>query len=119
MYFKWETREVDSFQDAPVVAYPQAEGYTRITEYKKLPKQNVQGKTTIAIEYSIPYKEDKDIEPYYPIPNDENYELYEKYRKETEKIPNLFLCGRLADYKYYNMDQALRSALELCKKISK
>ena len=117
LHFEWQTKDIDSFQDAPVVAYPQAEGYTRITEYKKLPVKDVKGKTTIAVEYSIPYKNGEKVEPYYPIPNDANFELYEKYRKDVEKIPNLYLCGRLAHYKYYNMDQALESALELCERL--
>lgn len=117
LHFEWQTKDVDSFQDAPVVAYPQAEGYTRITEYKKLPEQDVKGKTTIAVEYSIPYKNGEKVEPYYPIPNDANYELYEKYKKDVEKISNLHLCGRLAHYRYYNMDQALESALELCERL--
>lgn len=116
--FEWKTEEQDSFQDAPVVAYPQAEGYTRITEYKKLPVQEVAGKTTIAVEYSVPYKNGEKVEPYYPIPNDANHELYEKYRREVEIVPNLYLCGRLAHYKYYNMDQALESALDLCERLA-
>lgn len=112
--FEWKTIHVDSYQDAPVVAYPQAPDYTRITEYKKLPIQNVPGVTTIAVEYSIPYKTGEKTEPYYPIPNKDNQILYDRYRAELNKIPNLYLCGRLADYKYYNMDQALEGALELC-----
>ena len=113
--FDWKTLGMDSYQSAPVVAYPQAEGYTRITEYKKLPVQDVPGVTTIAVEYSIPYQKGRNLEPYYPIPTNENQCLYEKYRTEAEKVENLYLCGRLADYKYYNMDQTLESALKLCK----
>lgn len=116
--FEWRTEEMDSFQDAPVVAYPQAEGYTRITEYKKLPVQDVKGKTTIAVEYSVPYKNGEKVEQYYPIPSDENFELYHKYRKDVDNVSNLYLCGRLAHYKYYNMDQALESALELCERLA-
>lgn len=116
--FEWKTLQEDSYQKAPVVAYPQEESYTRITEYKKLPKQEIQGVTTIAVEYPIPYQQGKEIEPYYPIPNDENQKLYNIYKNEIEKIENLYLCGRLADYKYYNMDQALKRSLDLCKEIS-
>lgn len=113
--FEWKTLKQESYQPAPVVAYPQAPGYTRITEYKKLPVQHVAGITTIAVEYPLPYQKGKETEPYYPILTRENQNIYEKYRKETEDVKNLYLCGRLADYKYYNMDQTLESAIELCK----
>lgn len=117
--FEWKTLKQDSYQDAPVVAYPQAADYTRITEYKKLPVQEVPGVTTIAVEYSVPYRKGQKTEPYYPIPTEETRSLYEKYRQEVEAIPNLYLCGRLADYKYYNMDQTLESALKLCDVLKK
>lgn len=113
--FEWKTLQKDSYQNAPVVAYPQEPGYIRITEYKKLPIQEVTGVTTIAVEYSLPYEKGKEMEPYYPIPNEENQKLYNKYKNALAVIPNLYLCGRLADYRYYNMDQALESALNLCK----
>lgn len=115
--FDWKTLEQDSYQDAPVVAYPQEPGYTRITEYKKLPVQDVPGVTTIAVEYSLPYQPGQKTEPYYPIPSEENQALYDRYRKELDGIKNLYLCGRLADYKYYNMDQTLESALALCQRL--
>ena len=117
--FEWKTLNQDSYQNAPVVAYPQEPGYTRITEYKKLPVQQVEGVTTIAVEYSLPYKNEEKMEPYYPIPNAENQALYDKYKKEISAIKNLYLCGRLADYKYYNMDQTLESALKLCEDLKK
>lgn len=114
--FEWKTDNIDSFQPAPVVAYPQAEGYTRITEYKKLPIQDIGGVTTYAIEYSLTHNTDNDeMEPYYPVPTDKTEELYNLYKQEAKKISNLYLCGRLADYKYYNMDQALERALIICK----
>ncbi|MCC0655727.1 UDP-galactopyranose mutase [Clostridioides sp. ES-S-0123-01] len=111
LYFKYEIKEVDSFQNAPVVAYPQVKDYTRITEYTKLPYQDAKGKTTIAYEFPIQFDNEKNgIEPYYPIINDENQEKYNKYLEHVKKIENLFLCGRLADYKYYNMDNAIERA---------
>ena len=112
--FEYRTEPVDSYQAAPIVAYPQAEGYTRITEYTKLPEQMGRGKTVIAVEYPLQYQEDKGIEPYYPILTEESQRRYQKYQKDLAHIPNLFLCGRLADFKYYNMDQALARALEVC-----
>lgn len=113
--FEWKTEEIKSYQEAPVVAYPQAKEYTRITEYTKLPIQNVGNKTTYAVEYSIPYKIGEMNEPYYPVLTEESSSLYEKYKSEAEKYNNLLLCGRLADFKYYNMDQALEKALEICR----
>ena len=112
--FEWENHNTDSFQDAPVVAYPQAKGFTRITEYTKLPVQKTDGRTTCAVEYSLPYQPGAKQEPYYPVLTEVSEKQYETYRKEAETYRNLYLCGRLADFKYYNMDQALSRALELC-----
>jgi UDP-galactopyranose mutase len=109
--FEWFHDESDSIQDAPVVAYPQAEGFTRITEYKKLPCQNVQG-TTYAVEYSLPYKkETENMEPYYPLLTSESQNLYKKYENEAYTLKNMVYCGRLANFKYFNMDQALENVL--------
>ncbi len=115
--FEWKTENRDSFQDAPVVAYPQEKDYTRITEYKKLPKQYVRGRTTYAIEYSYSCRQRAGEEPYYPILNEKNIALYKKYFSLSQGINNLYLCGRLADYKYYNMDQALERTLAECRRI--
>lgn len=108
--FEWKHEDTESIQKAPVVAYPQEKGYTRITEYKKLPVQDCNG-TSYAIEYPIPYEEGKTMEPYYPVPTEKSQKQYEQYRKLAEQFPNLICCGRLADFKYYNMDQALKRAL--------
>lgn len=116
--FEYKTENTDSYQDAAVVAYPQAEGFTRITEYTKLPEQSANGKTVVALEYPQPYESGK-TEPYYPIPTEQSLTLYEQYRAELAQIPNLHLCGRLADFKYYNMDQALERALEVCDMLDK
>jgi UDP-galactopyranose mutase len=110
--FDYQTENLDSFQDAPVVAYPKAEGYTRVTEYKKLPPQNIPGLTTLAYEYPLPADKASD-ELYYPVLTDSNAALYNKYLCDLQAIPNLFLCGRLADYKYYNMDNAILRAFEV------
>ena len=114
--FEWFYTSKDSFQDYPVVAYPQAEGFTRITEFKKLQPQNGTG-TTYAKEFPIPYNKTKGAEPYYPILTSESKDQYEKYKRKAEQIKNLFFCGRLADYKYYNMDQALSRALEVSSRL--
>lgn len=114
--FEYETLNKDEFQDAPVVAYPQEKGFTRITEYKKLPVQDIPGKTIIAREYPQVYESGK-TEPYYPIPTEQSMDLYELYKNDISKIHNLHLCGRLGDFKYYNMDQALERALKICDKL--
>jgi len=113
LQFDYHTENTDSFQDASVVAYPMAEGYTRITEYKKLPPQNIPGVTTLAYEYPLSAGKAHNNEPYYPVLNDDNINLYNKYRSDVSDIPNLFLCGRLADYKYYNMDAAVLRAFDV------
>ena len=112
LYFRWRTEERSSFQDAPVVAYPQAEGYTRITEYTKLPLQQVGNMTTYAVEFPIPYQKKNAVEPYYPVLTKESQEIHKQYMKEASRYQNLYVCGRLGDFKYYNMDQALERALK-------
>lgn len=114
--FEWKYEDKDSLQDAPVVAYPQEAGYTRITEYKKLPVQTGTG-TSYALEYPLTYQEGTQQEPYYPVLTEQSQQQYERYRRAAEAVPNLICCGRLADFKYYNMDQALEQALNVCKTI--
>ena len=110
--FEWKFENKKNFQDAPVVAYPQEDGFTRISEYTKLPVQNVGEKTVYAVEYPLPYKAGEDNEPYYPVLTKESLAMYQKYRKEADNYYNLYICGRLGDFKYYNMDNALEKALE-------
>lgn len=110
--FEWRYEEKDSFQKYPVVAYPQAKDYVRIIEYKKLPIQDVKG-TTYEVEYSLPYKKGETFEPYYPLLNEESQLYYQKYVRLAGNVKNLYICGRLGDFKYYNMDQALEKALEV------
>lgn len=110
--FEWKYEDKDSFQKYPVVAYPQAKDYVRIIEYKKLPIQEVKG-TTYEVEYSLPYKKGQDNEPYYPLLTGESQENYKKYSDMAKKVQNLFVCGRLGNFKYYNMDQALKNALDV------
>ena len=114
--FEWKYEDIESFQPMPVVAYPQAEGYTRITEYKKLPVQDVRG-TTYAVEYPIPYIQGESNEPYYPVLTQESKELFDKYSELANSVKNLICCGRLADFKYYNMDLAINRALEVADEI--
>ncbi len=113
--FEWKYEDVESFQEMAVVAYPQAKDFTRITEYKKLPVQEVRG-TTYAVEYPVPYCSDEsDREPYYPVLTEESQKLYRLYRDQADAVDNLYCCGRLGDFKYYDMDKAIESAFALLK----
>ena len=108
--FEFVYEDIDSKQDMPVVAYPQVPDFTRITEYKKLPVQKCKG-TTYAVEYPLQYVPNSESEPYYPLLTAESISNYQKYDELSKQVPNLYLCGRLANYKYYNMDQAIEEAL--------
>lgn len=112
---RFESLQQESFQPASVVNYPGDEPFTRITEFKKLTEQKLSGATCILREYPAPYQPGSERAglPFYPIANPETAALYARYRSELDKIPNLFLCGRLAEYKYYNMDSAVKTALNL------
>jgi UDP-galactopyranose mutase len=114
-----ESPAVTQFQPAAVVNYPNDEQFTRITEFKQLTGQNLEGVTTIMKEYPLDYnpQSKQGSLPYYPIINSQNLELYRRYSETAEKFANLHLCGRLAEYKYYNMDAAVSAALSLADKI--
>ena len=107
-----------TFQDAATENYPENDvKFTRITEYKHFMEVEPKGVTYIHTEYPFPYKRNGEVGnvPYYPIIKDENQTLYETYVKEASKYPKLHLIGRLAEYKYYNMDAIVLKALEMCK----
>jgi UDP-galactopyranose mutase len=95
------------------VNYTVDEDYTRITEFKLMTGQSLPGKTTIVKEYSRAYTGAPEEIPYYAIINPENNALYQQYKTEAEKFSNLNLLGRLAEYKYYNMDAIVARALDL------
>ncbi len=102
----------ESFQQAAVIAYPQADGFTRITEYKKMMFTPTIG-TTYAVEYPLAYKYNSGLEPYYPVLTEQSKQMFDKYRILASKYSNLISFGRLADFKYYNMDQALERAFDV------
>jgi UDP-galactopyranose mutase len=110
--FDYKEYNTESFQSVAIMIYPFAQGYTRITECKKLPVQNIKDKTIVALEYPQSV-DNNDTEPYYPLLTSEHKERYERYRKEIGGIKNLYLLGRLADYKYYDMDQAIKRSLDV------
>lgn len=108
--FEFKTLEEDNYQEAAVTAYPEEKEFTRITEYTKMPFQK-NGKTTIAVEYPLPSTNEN--EPYYPILTDDSINIVNKYKEFAKDIPHLIVCGRLGDFKYYNMDQAIVRAFEI------
>lgn len=98
------------YQAAAVVNYPALEpGYTRITEFKHATQQEVEG-TSIAREYPEAY-EPGGNEPYYPIPAADNHARHARYAAEADRARSVTFLGRLADYRYYNMDQAVARSL--------
>lgn len=111
---KFEDKNEDYYQPTSVVNYTISEDFTRITEFKYLSNQMKDKNTTILKEYPLTYDyKDKKQTPYYAILNEDNISLYKKYADDIEKIDNIYLCGRLAEYKYYNMDAVVRRALDL------
>lgn len=110
--FAHETHDKEFFQSAPVVNYPNDYLYTRITEFKYLTGQT-HSKTSIVYEYPT-----SEGDPYYPIPRSENADIYHKYRDLAAETRDVHFVGRLATYKYYNMDQVVGQALHTAKKIT-
>ena len=111
--FRFETLEKDDFQGYGTVNYTVDQDYTRITEFKHLTGQVLPGKTTIVKEYSRAYGGILGEIPYYAIINPENNALYGQYKVLADRFSNLHLLGRLAEYKYYNMDAIAGRALDL------
>ena len=115
--FQFETLEQDQFQTHGTVNYTVDEPYTRITEFKHMTAQVLEGKTTIVKEFSRAYTGAKEETPYYAIINPGNNALYGQYKAEAEKFKNLHLLGRLAEYKYYNMDAIVARALAVSREL--
>lgn len=110
--FDHQSLDVVQFQSVGTVNYTQEEvPYTRITEYKHLTGQ-ISSKTTITYEYPC-----SEGDPYYPVPRPENNELYKKYEALALERPDIYFVGRLATYKYYNMDQVVGQALATFRRI--
>src|SRR5690554_927505 len=106
--FVSETVNKEFFQENSVINYPGMEvDFICIVEYKHFGNQKSE-KTTIVKEYTT-----NEGEPYYPVLNDRNREIYNKYKLEAEKHPQIHFVGRLANYKYFNMDEAFKNALDL------
>jgi UDP-galactopyranose mutase len=109
--FIFETHETQWFQRTGTINYPNEQPYTRVTEFKYLTGQQ-HPKTTVVYEYPT-----AGGDPYYPVPRPENAELYRKYQALTKELTNVYFTGRLATYKYYNMDQVVAQSLALFKRI--
>jgi UDP-galactopyranose mutase len=106
--FVSETVDTEFYQENSVVNYPGEEvGFTRIIEYKHFGNQK-SDTTTIVKEFTT-----DEGDPYYPVPNPKNQQIYEKYKAEADALVDVYFVGRLANYKYFNMDQAFKNALEL------
>ncbi len=109
--FKFETLDKENFQETGTINYPNDYAFTRITEFKHLTGQKHE-KTTLVYEFP-----EAAGDPYYPVPRPENDLLYKKYAALASQLSNTYFVGRLATYKYYNMDQVVAQALTTFKKI--
>lgn len=112
LHFEHQTMDCEHYQPAAVVNYPNEHAYTRITEFKYLTGQ-VHPKTSVVFEYP---RDEGD--PYYPVPQPKNAEIYQKYKAMADALPNVHFAGRLATYKYYNMDQVVAQSLKLFEKLA-
>ncbi len=110
--FRFETHNWPIFQPAPVINYPNEHEYTRVTEMKYLTGQ-VHPKTTVVYEYPC-----ERGDPYYPVPCPEAADLYNRYKAVADVTPGVHFVGRLATYKYYNVDQVVAQALTLYAKLT-
>ena len=111
LQFDIRTIDKEYYQNTAVTNYPNDYDFTRIIEHKYFLDEK-SNKTTISIEYPEAFELGKN-ERYYPISNDDNSNLYNKYLEEAKKTDNLYLLGRLGAYKYYNMDQAVEEVFKL------
>jgi len=110
--FRHVTLDQTWHQPVAVVNYPQTQDYTRVTEYKHLTGQE-HPKTALTYEYPS-----AEGDPYYPIPKAENQELFKKYERLALATPDVWFVGRLATYRYYNMDQIVGQALATFRRIN-
>ncbi|HFU2586965.1 TPA: UDP-galactopyranose mutase, partial [Campylobacter jejuni] len=107
----FETFDKEYMQSGPQINYPENYDFTRSVEYKYYLDEK-SNKTILSYEFPCEYEEGKN-ERYYPIPNDENQKLYERYLNEAAKLNNVYFLGRLGDYKYYDMDKTVERVLKI------
>ncbi|MDR1953677.1 MAG: UDP-galactopyranose mutase [Clostridiales Family XIII bacterium] len=115
--FCFETHNQNRYQTHGVVNYTVDEKFTRITEFKHMTLQKLEGCTTICKEYPRSYDPLKDELPLYPIATKDSNAIYQRYLKLATNWKNLWLIGRLAEFTYYNMDEIVDRALQLAKTI--
>lgn len=113
----FETLAMDRFQPVGTVNYTTSEDFTRITEFKNMTGQVKEGVTTIMREYPRPFVPDSGMDAYYAILSPENQALYQSYRARVEDVENFSCVGRLAEYRYFDMDGVCASALELADRL--
>lgn len=114
--FVFEQYKNKVYQNHAVVNYTVSEDFTRITEFKHLTSQDCKN-TTILKEFPTSYEGKDGQIPSYPVVNEETKVIYNQYLEDVKKINNLYLVGRLAEYKYFNMDEVVENALNLCENI--
>jgi UDP-galactopyranose mutase len=112
LHFRHETLDAEKVQPVAVINYPNEYEHTRVTEFKHLTGQS-HSKTSVVYEYPC-----AEGDPYYPIPRPENAAIYKRYEALAAATANVHFAGRLATYKYYNMDQVVAQALTLCTRLS-
>jgi UDP-galactopyranose mutase len=111
LQFEHVTLQQEQAQPVGTVNFPNDYGYTRVSEFKHLTGQR-HGCTSLVYEYPS-----AEGDPYYPVPRPENATLYKRYEAEAEQLSDVTFVGRLANYKYYNMDQVVGQALALFKRM--
>ena len=109
--FDVQVLDKEYFQKTAITNYPNDYDFTRITEHKYFLDEK-SNKTVISIEYPQKFVLGEN-ERYYPIQNEENQKLYNRYLEESKKLDNVYFLGRLGDYKYYNMDLTVARAIEM------
>ena len=117
LQFDFEHYDKEFYQSHGVINYTVSEDFTRITEFKYLTGQLEAPDTTIVKEYPVSYNGGEEEIPYYAINNAENDALFHKYKELVDSIPNFYLLGRLAEYKYYNIDAIVDRALTMAEEI--
>jgi UDP-galactopyranose mutase len=115
LHIELETIKTTNYQSGPVINYPAHPTMTRIAEYKKLYLQNIKNKTIISKEFpgEFDLASPKFNQRYYPINNSTNNALMQKYLDYTKSYGNLNFLGRLAQYKYFDMDDAIENAMQI------
>ncbi|MBD3228236.1 MAG: UDP-galactopyranose mutase [Candidatus Lokiarchaeota archaeon] len=111
LIFEFLNYDKEFYQDWVQINYPNKYKFTRIVEIKHATGQKI-GTTTTVKEFP-----NGNGKPFYPIPSEKNHRLYKKYKKDADQLKNIIFIGRLAEYKYLNMDQVIENALETAKKI--